>query len=84
MYTADQFVDDQFELLVAAPDGGIVNSALSGSITPEGDVIEFSLVSRPSGQIAAKNPPGLAANGPVLPPSCVARLREVAATLFLS
>ncbi len=47
VYTADQITDQQFELFVAAPDASIVNASLSGPLSPNGDVLNFSLLSRP-------------------------------------
>ncbi len=50
VYAADQDEDDKYELYVAAPDGGIANTGLSGELTTGGDVVSFSLTSRPGQQ----------------------------------
>jgi len=47
VYAADQITDQQFELFVAAPDAGVVNANLSGPLNPNGDVLNFSLLSKP-------------------------------------
>ena len=41
VYRADQLVDEQYELFVAAPDGGAPNARISGPLTDGGDVYQF-------------------------------------------
>ena len=50
VYAADQDEDQKFELYVAAADGGLANTRLSGALTTEGDVVNFSLASGPGQQ----------------------------------
>jgi len=54
VYAADQDEDQTFELYVAAADGGLANTRLSGALTTQGDVVNFSLTSRP-GQQQSRN-----------------------------
>ena len=42
VYRADQLVDNQYELFVAAPDGNAVNDNISGTLTTNGDVGHFA------------------------------------------